>query len=62
MIFSMFLIWQQINLPKLSVVLPDGTAETRDVSSIAWVGVVTVSSAFSQTPNAFHCRLVYKHK
>ena len=39
------------NSPKLSVVLPDGTAETRDVSSISSAGVVTVSSAFSQTPN-----------
>jgi len=34
-----------------SVVLPDGTVETRDISSISSAGVVTVSSAFSQTPN-----------
>jgi len=39
------------NSPTLSVVLPDGTVETRDVSSISSAGVVTVSSAFSQTPN-----------
>ena len=39
------------NSPKFSVVLPDGTVETRDVSSISSAGVVTVSSAFSQTPN-----------
>jgi len=39
------------NSPKLSVVLPDGTVETIDVSSISSAGVVTVSSAFSQTPN-----------
>ena len=39
------------NSPKFSVVLPDGTVETRDVSSITSAGVVTVSSAFSQTPN-----------
>ena len=39
------------NSPKFTVVLPDGTAETRDVSSISSAGVVTVSSAFSQTPN-----------
>ena len=38
------------NSPTFSVVLPDGTVETRDVSSIS-NGVVTVSSAFSQTPN-----------
>ncbi len=38
------------NNPKLNVILPDGTVEQRDVSSI--VGkVITVSSAFSQTPN-----------
>ena len=37
--------------PTLSVVLPDGTVETKDVSSITSAGVVTVSSAFSQTPN-----------
>ena len=39
------------NSPTLSVVLPDGTVETRDVSTIDSAGVVTVSSAFSQTPN-----------
>jgi len=39
------------NSPTFSVVLPDGTVETRDVSSISSAGVVTVSSAFSQTPN-----------
>tara|TARA_R100000234_G_scaffold23355_1_gene13322 strand:+ start:703 stop:4314 length:3612 start_codon:yes stop_codon:yes gene_type:complete len=38
------------NSPTFSVVLPDGTVETKDVSSIS-NGVVTVSSAFSQTPN-----------
>jgi len=39
------------NSPTLSVVLPDGTVETRDVSSITADGVITVSSAFSQIPN-----------
>ena len=39
------------NSPTFSVVLPDGTVETKDVSSISSAGVVTVSSAFSQTPN-----------
>jgi len=39
------------NSPKFSVVLPNGTVETKDVSSISSAGVVTVSSAFSQTPN-----------
>ena len=39
------------NSPTFSVVLPDGTVETRDVSDITSAGVVTVSSAFSQTPN-----------
>ena len=38
------------NNPKLSIVLPDGTVETRDVSSISGA-VITVSSAYSQTPN-----------
>ena len=38
------------NSPKFSVILPDGTIEIRDVSSIS-NGVVTVSSAFNQTPN-----------
>ena len=39
------------NSPTFSVVLPDGTVETKSVSSISSAGVVTVSSAFSQTPN-----------
>ncbi len=39
------------NSPTLSVILPDGTVETRSVSSVSGA-VVTVSSAFSQTPNA----------
>ena len=39
------------NNAKLSVILPDGTVEQRDISSIAGK-VITVSSAFSQTPNA----------
>ena len=39
------------NDPKFSVVLPDGSVETKDVTSISTDGVVTVSSAFSQTPN-----------
>ena len=39
------------NSPTFSVVLPDGTVETKDVSSISSAGVVTVSSAFSQIPN-----------
>ena len=38
------------NNAKLSVILPDGTVEQRDISSIAGK-VITVSSAFSQTPN-----------
>jgi len=38
------------NSPKLSVILPDGTIETKDISDIS-SGVITVSSAFSQTPN-----------
>ena len=38
------------NSPKLSVILPNGTIETKDISGIS-NGVVTVSSAFSQTPN-----------
>ena len=38
------------NNPKLSVVLPDGTVETKDVSSVSGA-VITVSEAFSQTPN-----------
>ena len=38
------------NNPTLSLILPDGTVETRSVSSVSGA-VVTVSSAFSQTPN-----------
>ena len=38
------------NNPTLSVILPDGTVETRDVSSISGA-VITVSSAYSATPN-----------
>jgi len=38
------------NSPTFSVVLPNGTVETRDVSDIT-DGVITVSAAFSQTPN-----------
>ena len=38
------------NNPTLSVILPDGTVETKSVSSVS-DAVVTVSSAFSQTPN-----------
>jgi hypothetical protein len=37
--------------PQLSVILPDGTVETRTVSSIAG-SVITVSSAFTAAPNA----------
>ena len=36
--------------PTLTLVLPDGTIETKDISDIT-NGVITVSSAFSQTPN-----------
>ena len=39
------------NNPTLSVILPDGTVENRSVSSVSGA-VITVSSAFSQTPNA----------
>ena len=39
------------NSPTLSVILPDGTVETRSISSVSGA-VVTVSSAFSQIPNA----------
>ena len=35
---------------KLAVILPDGTFESRTISSVS-NGVITVSSAFSQTPN-----------
>ncbi len=38
------------NNPKLSIVLPNGTVETKDVSSISGA-VITVNSAYSQTPN-----------
>ncbi len=38
------------NSPTLSVILPDGTVETESISSISGA-VITVSSAFSQTPN-----------
>ena len=38
------------NNPTLSVILPDGTVETKSVSGVSGA-VVTVSSAFSQTPN-----------
>ena len=37
--------------PKLSVVLPDGTMETKTVSTLAGA-VFTVNGTFSQTPNA----------
>ena len=36
--------------PTLTLVLPDGTIETKNISDIT-NGVITVSSAFSQTPN-----------
>ena len=39
------------NNPTLSVILPDGTVENRSVSSVSGA-TITVSSAFSQTPNA----------
>ena len=39
------------NSPTLSLILPDGTVETKDISSIS-SGVITVSEAFSQTPNS----------
>ena len=39
------------NNPTLSVILPDGTVENRSISSVLGA-VITVSSAFSQTPNA----------
>jgi len=38
------------NNPTLSVILPDGSFESRTISSIT-DGTITVSSAFSQTPN-----------
>ncbi len=39
------------NNPTLSVILPDGTVESKSVLSVSGA-VITVSSAFSQTPNA----------
>ena len=39
------------NSPTLSLILPDGTVETKNISDIT-NGVITVSEAFSQTPNA----------
>ena len=39
------------NNPTISVVLPNGTVETKNVSSISGA-VITVSSAFSSAPNA----------
>jgi len=38
------------NSPTLSLILPDGSVETKDITDIT-NGVVTVSAAFSQTPN-----------
>ena len=38
------------NNPTISVIMPDGTVETKDISSISGA-TITVSSAFSQTPN-----------
>ena len=38
------------NNAKLSVVLPNGTVEQKDITSIS-NGVITVNSAYSQTPN-----------
>ena len=38
------------NNAKLSVVLPNGTVETKDISSVSGA-TITVSSAFSQAPN-----------
>ena len=41
-----------VNSPTLSVILPDGSVESRSISAINQdSGVVTLSSAFSQTPN-----------
>ena len=39
------------NSPTLSLIMPDGSVETKDISDIT-NGVITVSAAFSQTPNA----------
>ncbi len=38
------------NNPTISVIMPDGTVETKDISSISGA-TITVSDAFSQTPN-----------
>ena len=38
------------NNPTISVIMPDGTVETKDISSISGA-TITVSSAFSQAPN-----------
>ena len=39
------------NSPTLSLILPDGTVETKNISAIS-NGTITVDAAFSQTPNA----------
>ncbi len=39
------------NSPTLSLILPDGSVETKNISDIT-NGVITVEAAFSQTPNA----------
>jgi len=39
-----------VNNAKLSVVLPNGTVETKDISSVSGA-TITVTSAFSQAPN-----------
>ena len=38
------------NNPTISVIMPDGTVETKDISSVSGA-TITVASAFSQTPN-----------
>ena len=38
------------NNAKLSVIMPDGSVETRDISSVSGA-TITVANAFSQTPN-----------
>ena len=38
------------NNPTISVIMPDGTVETKDISSISGA-TITVADAFSQTPN-----------
>ena len=40
-----------INSPTISIVMPDGSVETKNISSVSGQ-TVTVSSAFSTTPNA----------